>query len=121
MYKLTCITCGVCLPSSDDQREHYKGEWHIYNLKRKLNQLACIPREEFESIKQQHTQTGQDQAKLVALENEISYCNVCHKSFNTKKAFDQHNSSKKHLTSLTQVAEKAKGSSGKQAQNKVKR
>lgn len=33
---LTCICCRVVFANSDIQREHYRTDWHRYNLKRKV-------------------------------------------------------------------------------------
>ena len=54
MDKLSCLTCQISLPSTAHQREHYKSEWHLYNLKRKLNQLKSITEDEFNQIKIKH-------------------------------------------------------------------
>ncbi|KAG4302158.1 hypothetical protein PCANB_001540 [Pneumocystis canis] len=32
----TCILCRISFHSSEIQRMHYKSEWHLYNLKRKI-------------------------------------------------------------------------------------
>ncbi|KTW30790.1 hypothetical protein T552_00502 [Pneumocystis carinii B80] len=32
----TCILCKITFQSSDIQRVHYRSEWHLYNLKRKI-------------------------------------------------------------------------------------
>lgn len=96
MQKFTCLTCRVSLNSAECQRDHYKSEWHIYNLKRKLNQLAPLTEEDYRQVLLRHS-----------LENctdkvdESFYCDRCCKIFYTKQAFNQHNSSKKHLHLLT--------------------
>ena len=36
---LTCLTCRVAFADLDLGREHYKSEWHGYNLKRKVAQM----------------------------------------------------------------------------------
>lgn len=48
----TCITCGVGIGTPefanlDDQRRHFKSDWHNYNVKRKLAGLLNIPEDEF--------------------------------------------------------------------------
>lgn len=91
MQKLTCHTCNVSLPA-ESQREHYKTEWHTYNLKRKLSQLKSITAEEFEIIKQRHVSEA-----AVIVGDATFYCAICSKNFFNQKSFSQHNLSKKHL------------------------
>lgn len=45
----TCNTCQIQFTSSEDQRTHMKGEWHRYNLKRRVAQLPPISEEMFNS------------------------------------------------------------------------
>lgn len=49
MSSFTCNGCEVQFPTSDDQRQHMKSEWHRYNLKRRVAQLAPIPEGVFNS------------------------------------------------------------------------
>lgn len=100
MSKLSCLTCRVCLPTGDEQREHYKGDWHIYNLKRKLNQLSPITKEDFEAVRQKHLQQAQLAAEAAADDGKLLYCEACGKSFANQKAMEQHNTSKKHLQAI---------------------
>lgn len=97
MSKLSCLTCRVCLPTAEEQREHYKGDWHIYNLKRKLNQLSPITKENFETVRQKHLQQTQLATENAADDGKFLYCEACGKSFANQKAMEQHNTSKKHL------------------------
>jgi len=43
----TCLTCKVLFQNIEAQREHYKQEWHKYNLKRKVAGLPSITEDEF--------------------------------------------------------------------------
>jgi pre-60S factor REI1 len=43
----TCVTCNVAFDDSDLQREHYKTDWHRYNLKRKVAELPAITAHDF--------------------------------------------------------------------------
>ncbi|PAA47494.1 hypothetical protein BOX15_Mlig010294g1 [Macrostomum lignano] len=97
-----CISCGVILASSAEQREHYKSEWHRYNLKRKVANLPPIPIDEFNLKKtlfaksdyEAHNPTGsggEEKSK-----KSLPYCSACHKKFSSAKAFENHVASKKH-------------------------
>lgn len=48
--RFTCICCHVKFDSSILQREHFKTEWHSYNLKRKICSLEPIDLESFAQI-----------------------------------------------------------------------
>lgn len=43
----TCMTCRQLFSSADEQRTHYKTDFHRFNLKRKIAQLAPITMEQF--------------------------------------------------------------------------
>jgi pre-60S factor REI1 len=46
---LTCLTCRVAFSDLDQGREHYKSEWHRYNLKRKVAQMDPLSAEMFKN------------------------------------------------------------------------
>ncbi|RCH79683.1 hypothetical protein CU098_002464, partial [Rhizopus stolonifer] len=49
--ELTCRTCQLSFTTREDQRGHYKTDWHRYNIKRKLVLDATpVSFEEFEKI-----------------------------------------------------------------------
>lgn len=45
--QLTCSFCKVDFKSGVDQREHYKSDWHRYNLKRNMRGKDPITEEQF--------------------------------------------------------------------------
>lgn len=97
MSDFTCINCSVRFANAEIQRDHYKTDWHRYNLKRKVAVLPPVTAEEFaRRVIQQRT------AEENAREEEQStlYCNVCRKPFNSKNGFDNHLNSKKHKDQL---------------------
>jgi pre-60S factor REI1 len=73
----------------DAQKEHYRGEWHRYNLKRKSAGLPCVTQEAF--AKRQDTARTEDASKTPANE-----CLVCKKRYLSNKSLQQHLLSKKH-------------------------
>lgn len=89
----TCITCAVGFQEADLQREHYKTDWHRYNLKRKVAVLSPVTKAEFDSRLAKH---AADKVKADAT-NSSGYCVACSKNFSTEKAFHNHVKSKKHL------------------------
>uniref|UniRef100_A0A061R5G9 Ankyrin repeat and zinc finger domain-containing protein 1-like n=1 Tax=Tetraselmis sp. GSL018 TaxID=582737 RepID=A0A061R5G9_9CHLO len=90
---LTCLTCGVgtevaAFVSLDEQRQHFKSDWHRFNLKRKLGgrsplsercfeQLICSCEDDVESI------SGSDTAS----ENEEGQSAVSDKQSNSRVFF----------------------------------
>lgn len=52
MAGVTCYTApGVVFEDRPSLQEHYKSEWHRYNLKRKVAGLPPLPRDQFEARK----------------------------------------------------------------------
>ncbi|XP_023934500.2 cytoplasmic 60S subunit biogenesis factor ZNF622 [Bicyclus anynana] len=87
----TCITCQVLFKTAELQREHYKLDWHRYNLKRKVASIPPVTLEEFEQRAKEHREQSQN-----AERDESEYCRYCSKLFNTKNAYNNHLNSKKH-------------------------
>jgi len=89
---LTCITCRVGFRDADIQRDHYKSDWHRYNLKRKVINLDPVTAENFAE------RVAVQEAKQVSESKDTSrYCTVCRKSYGNDKAYKNHLNSKKHL------------------------
>lgn len=43
----TCISCQVAFQSAESQRNHYRSDWHRYNLKRKVVNLPPVTLNQF--------------------------------------------------------------------------
>jgi pre-60S factor REI1 len=89
---LTCITCRVGFRDGDLQRDHYKSDWHRYNLKRKVVDLAPVTVENF-----QERLSLQEAQQATEAKDTSQYCTVCKKSYGNEKAYRNHLTSKKHL------------------------
>ncbi|KAF9419269.1 hypothetical protein HW555_004196 [Spodoptera exigua] len=96
----TCITCQVMFKTPELQREHYKQDWHRYNLKRKVASIPPVTLEEFEQRVKEHKEQSQNVSR-----DESQYCKYCSKLFNSKNAFDNHLNSKKHKLSEERYVE----------------
>lgn len=46
----TCLCCRIKLESVELQKAHFKTQWHLYNLKRKVSRLDPVDLEYFEEI-----------------------------------------------------------------------
>ncbi|XP_076656299.1 cytoplasmic 60S subunit biogenesis factor ZNF622 [Halictus rubicundus] len=87
----TCITCRVAFRDLEVQRQHYKSDWHRYNLKRKVAELPPVTVEEFQKrVIAQRNKDDQERSE------ELMNCKVCRKNFNTKNQYENHLVSKKH-------------------------
>jgi len=95
---LTCITCSVAFKEASDQRDHYKTDWHRYNLKRKVAELPPVNEADFNNRMLKH----EEQRKALSGETKAptGYCVACSKSFGTEKSYENHLKSKKHLEAL---------------------
>lgn len=47
--KFTCLCCRIKVQSAELQRSHFKSEWHLYNLKRRVCELDPVDLEYFEA------------------------------------------------------------------------
>lgn len=92
----TCITCGVAFKDADAQRDHYKTDWHRYNLKRKVAGLAPVTLAQFNARLEKQKQTILEENSKMAKVARW-YCLACSKSFSTEKAYVNHLKSRKHL------------------------
>nr|SVE78865.1 EOG090X06E3 [Daphnia lumholtzi] len=93
MTTFTCISCHVAFKEPNVQREHYKTDWHRYNLKRKVVDLPPVTAEVFQQrvLEQRAHADQQEASKSLTL-----YCNYCKKKFGSEKSFENHLLSKKH-------------------------
>ncbi|KAJ3398736.1 hypothetical protein HDU80_008627 [Chytriomyces hyalinus] len=92
----TCQTCHVAFPEPAHQRDHFKSDWHKYNLKRRVAQIPPLDLAAFTA----KINAGLELANLkAAAEVPLDYiCECCRKSYRSENAFDAHLISKKHRT-----------------------
>ncbi|KAI9506246.1 C2H2 type zinc-finger-domain-containing protein [Coemansia spiralis] len=89
----TCMACHVAFYSADQQRTHYRSDWHRYNLKRKVAELPPVTAESFAQ------RILAQQAKAVEETKRAEFsadCTVCKKAYGSENAFNNHLNSKKH-------------------------
>lgn len=93
MSTYTCITCHVTFSNPDFQRNHYKTDWHRYNLKRKVVGMPPVSASTFqEKVKERQIVTSENNAEGIS----GFWCKLCQKRFNSHNAFENHKKSKKH-------------------------
>ncbi|XP_012278745.1 zinc finger protein 622 [Orussus abietinus] len=87
----TCITCQVAFRDLEVQRQHYKSDWHRYNLKRKVAELPPVKADEFQRRVLAQCRKDDQMRQEKALN-----CRICKKSFSCKNQYTNHLISKKH-------------------------
>lgn len=103
MSSFTCISCLVEFKEALFQREHYKTDWHRYNLKRKVVDLPPVSATRFqERVLEQRAIAAKQEASLAS----TSYCECCRKKFSSVKAFENHVQSRKHQENLLSSSKK---------------
>ncbi|KAJ3030419.1 UNVERIFIED_CONTAM: hypothetical protein HDU68_009123 [Siphonaria sp. JEL0065] len=89
----TCLACHVAFRNADNQRDHYRSDWHRYNLKRKVAELPPVSMENFaQRLSAQAAKSSEDAAK----QGFIATCQVCRKTYSTENGYANHLASKKH-------------------------
>nr|CAD2209320.1 unnamed protein product [Meloidogyne enterolobii] len=93
---LTCLACRLVFADAIIQKQHYTSDWHRYNLKRHVANLAPISETTF---LEKSLQVAQDCEKFKSSHKEI-FCSHCHKKFQSSKALENHFNSKKHKENI---------------------
>ncbi|KAL7609888.1 hypothetical protein Lser_V15G10567 [Lactuca serriola] len=98
MPGLTCNACNKQLIDENDQKIHYKSEWHRYNLKRKLAGVPGVTEALF--LARQST-LAEEKSKMS--EPPMLYaCGLCGKGYRSSMAHAQHLKSRVHTTRASQ-------------------
>jgi len=87
----TCNSCSVAFAGADLQRDHYRSDWHRYNLKRKVATLPPVTLDNFQQRVAAETAKNVEDSK-----DQASYCTLCRKHFSTTNSYSNHLKSKKH-------------------------
>ncbi|XP_037655206.1 zinc finger protein 622 isoform X2 [Choloepus didactylus] len=92
MATYTCITCRVAFRDAEMQRAHYKTDWHRYNLRRKVADMAPVTAEGFQERVRAQRAVAEQETKGTA-----TYCTVCSKKFASYNAYENHLKSRRHV------------------------
>lgn len=110
----THMMCNHCLYVSktyEEMKEHYKSEFHKYNLNRVTMNLAPLSFEDYKRKKEFFTKKMEEKKKIeenLKSQSINLYCDVCNKKFNSRKKLDEHLASKTHLKNKTKKEEEKK-------------
>lgn len=98
MSGLTCNACNKEFSNDAEQKDHYKSEWHRYNLKRKVAGVPGVTEALFLS-----RQSALDQERNKLSEPPMLYtCGLCNKGYRSAKAHAQHLESRSHILRTSQ-------------------
>ena len=99
----TNTMCNHCLYVSktyEEMKEHYKSEFHKYNLNRVTMNLAPLSYEDYKRKKEFFMKKMEEKKKAeekLKTQNQNLYCEICSKKFNSSKKLEEHLTSKTHL------------------------
>ena len=99
----TNTMCNHCLYVSktyEEMKEHYKSEFHKYNLNRVTMNLAPLSFEDYKRKKEffmKKMEEKKKQEESLKLQTQNLYCEICNKKFNSSKKLEEHLISKTHL------------------------
>ncbi|KAG7377126.1 hypothetical protein PHYBOEH_001120 [Phytophthora boehmeriae] len=108
---LTCTACRLEFATPAEQKDHFRMDWHRYNLKRKVVELPPVTEEQFElrmrkvreekeaqaaNDPKQKQRTRKEEVKKAGVKTVLK-CVACNKTFTTANAHENHLASKKHL------------------------
>ncbi|VDO40637.1 unnamed protein product [Haemonchus placei] len=91
----TCVACHLVFKTAELQRDHYRTDWHRYNLKRQVSELPPVTAEQF----REKVLTYRNEQEVLKKEEEDTaalYCATCRKKLKSRNALADHMASKKH-------------------------
>ncbi|KAI4284686.1 MAG: hypothetical protein L6R35_004838 [Caloplaca aegaea] len=97
LYDYTCNSCQVAFRNSDLQRTHMRGDWHRYNLKRRVASLPPLSSEVFAEKVLTAQATSSAAAAKASFEKQ---CIACQKTYYSENAYQNHLGSQKHRLRL---------------------
>ncbi|XP_014219825.1 zinc finger protein 622 [Copidosoma floridanum] len=98
-HTFTCLSCLLAFKDPLVQRQHFKTDFHRYNLKRKECELPPVSHEKFLKMKQNAEEQMMDE------NHQQMSCSFCKKSFSTKSQYENHIASKKHKEKAIKLSE----------------
>ena len=90
----TCITCSVAFLSAPEQRKHFQSDFHRYNMKRRVANLAPVNAQTFNDKIRERRAALESSEK--ASKEDHGRCDVCSKTFSSLNAYRDHMQSRKH-------------------------
>lgn len=91
-----CATCEVNFADEAEHKRHYKSDFHLFNLKRRMLQMLPISEAAFEKSLKEVMERSKAAPRP---EGGGKTCEVCWKDFKSVQTYNEHLKSKKHLES----------------------
>ena len=110
----TNMMCNHCLYVSktyEEMKEHYKSEFHKYNLNRVTMNLTPLSYEDYKRKKDFFMKKMEEKKKAeesLKLKSQNLFCEICSKKFNSSKKLEEHLNSKNHLKNKAKKDEEKK-------------
>ena len=110
----TNMMCNHCLYVSktyEEMKEHYKSEFHKYNLNRVTMNLAPLSYEDYKRKKDFFMKKMEEKKKAeesLKFKSQNLFCEICSKKFNSSKKLEEHLNSKNHLKNKAKKDEEKK-------------
>ncbi|KAG5646315.1 hypothetical protein DXG03_003912 [Asterophora parasitica] len=87
----TCLSCSIAFLSAEEQRIHYRSDYHRYNMKRRVASLPPVSAAVFDNkVLERRAETA-----IMASAKDLT-CTTCNKVYTTEGAYRSHVNSKKH-------------------------
>ncbi|CAK7563423.1 MAG: pre-60S factor rei1 [Sporothrix epigloea] len=102
-HQFACNSCQVAFRNADLQKSHMKGEWHRYNLKRRVVALPPISSELFAEKSLQNSAGASAEAGRVGFERS---CDACKKTYFSENSYRNHIGSQKHKAQVAKGGSK---------------
>ncbi|CAK7219185.1 pre-60S factor rei1 [Sporothrix bragantina] len=102
-HQFACNSCQVAFRNADLQKNHMKGEWHRYNLKRRVVSLPPISSELFAEKALQNSAGATAEAGRVGFERT---CDACKKTYFSENSYRNHIGSQKHKAQVAKAGAK---------------
>ncbi|RDL38290.1 uncharacterized protein BP5553_02630 [Venustampulla echinocandica] len=99
-----CMTCGAKFDSSEAQRAHMRGDWHIYNLKRRMESLPPTSDVEFHEQSLPITTRTSDTEAAPSFQKS---CIACEQHYTNWRAWKAHLRSRNHVSKASIGADKS--------------
>ncbi|KAI3387290.1 hypothetical protein SNEBB_004739 [Seison nebaliae] len=94
-----CVNCKTNFNDLNEQKSHYRSEWHRFNLKRRVAGKERISLEDYEEKEKEFNKQSLNERD----ESDRWKCKICNKFFKTSHSYENHTQSKKHLSNLIQI------------------
>lgn len=106
---MICNHCTFDCENYEKMKEHYKSEFHKYNLNRVTMNLNPLIYSEYLKKKESYQKKMEEMAKLKTQPIQIEKkCDLCKKKFSSVQKYNEHIQSKAHIRIESEMKEKEK-------------